>query len=462
MKKSRALIIFIILTAVFLLIFSHYTQNTELFTPKNIPGTDDNFNPDALKQISQEKSEETLSMMQDFIDLSGTIILNIRYERLDDALDDIEEYKKILGKYDNLVINLDMTKSEIEEFRRNNKEQLKNLEMLTNQTKNLDYLEKLQIKYRDSNDPGKYYSVTYDISRLREEIEKTREALKESTDKTIESANKYEIHTQNLKDSKTEIENIGTEKPTEITESQTVKPTDGITESQTVKPTEITESQIVKPTEITESQTVKPTDGITGTQAGSSDSKEIRPETGPLKYINSLIQKVMYLFVNDKEKTGDEPDSLLLPAIIILTFILLSVSGYRHYKSRIRHGKKIENYAYSLKSDAGDFEKERDTYNIAINEYCRLISAGRACDGYKLLAYFLFSLVSSKEKVSYNKSVTNNEFISKLSLTEKNRLMPFAELYEKVVYSGSAAEIDKQNLFEMFKNTIALYSGDER
>ena len=477
MKKIIMLFLLIAVSALFLLIFAPYTQNTELFSPKDIPGTDSNLNPDALKQISREKSEETLSVMQDFISLSETIILNIRYERVEDAYDDIEEYKNYLSKYDNLVINLDMTKSEIEKFRRNNKEHLKNLETLAKQNEELLKLEMLQIRYQNSDDMNSYYSVTYNITQLREEISGTKKDLAETTEKTIESGEKYSLQTESLNTSKKEIEFIGVLKRED---DILAKPEGGGKSSLNTthpKDSEMTgggsDYEITSnPTEKTPTlqdtleSTIKPktphaTTKISGQESGKDD---VFLDYYPFKHLNLLIKNFLSIFSSDK-KTEDSSDSFLLLATVLI--VVLSFFGF----VKIRRNKSKKKYKKRLTKDkpdkgeigkkAGKKDKKAKNQNLTNiqDEYQRLISSSMEDKAFRLLADSLFGTVAHSQKIKYKKSLTNNDFLKLLPEKEKTRLLSFVMLYEKVVYSDNKTSEDKENLYLLFSTLYEIYEG---
>ncbi|MBP2133121.1 hypothetical protein J2128_001042 [Methanomicrobium sp. W14] len=423
MKKKLAVTVFILLAALFILLFSGYISNTELFTPKNIPGTDDSLNPDALKQISQEESGETLGMMQNFIDLSGNLILNIRYERLEDAYDDIEDYKDSLSKYDNILINLDMTRSEIESFRKNNTEQLQYLEELADQVKDLGELEKLQVQYRDSDDPDKYYSVTYDINYLLEEMKKTKSDLTENTEETIRSAKKYELQTEDLEKAKEDIKFIGREPDENITPTKT------------------------------------PAETLTPTQKPTGQTTQISTETPtPTENINIPATGKEPL---DQENDLNTPVFLLLSLILVVLIIITQFTRHKKRAGAVKVKKTKQQVYLPDKAEIKESPRKSVTEQI-LKEYSVLLSEGSESEALRLLAKNLFFAVSEKEKVTYKTSDTNNEFLFRLSKEAENNISPFVCLYEKIVYSGISSESGKTELKKMFEDLFHEYGGRKR
>jgi hypothetical protein len=209
MKRFHSALLLAVLALFFISVLLSTVDSAELFTPKDIPGTDMHNNPDALRQISREESANAFGMMQDFIDLSDSIVINLKIKNMDDAKEDLEEYARLASRYDNLIINLDMDDSEIEEFRRNNKEQLEALKETVQDSELLEQLKTLQIQYRESGDSNKFYSVTYEIEALKKKMGIDTARLENSTRDLTESSKKYEVETSHLEESSKSIREIG-------------------------------------------------------------------------------------------------------------------------------------------------------------------------------------------------------------------------------------------------------------
>lgn len=173
MKRYFAPAVFIGLAILFAVLLIPYTTEPEIYAISNIEGAGVFKNPIALKQISQEKTADLQPLMQDFFDTSGTIVLNVRLKNFEDAEEDLAEYRRAASQFDHMVINLDMSESEIGEFRKNNAENIRNLEELINDSVSFDELSRLEIQYQDADDPAKMYAIAYEGEALREKI--TRE-----------------------------------------------------------------------------------------------------------------------------------------------------------------------------------------------------------------------------------------------------------------------------------------------
>lgn len=170
MKKYVALALFAGLAVLFAILIMPFMAEPEIYSIDNVKGAGQFKNPIALKQISQEKSADLMPLMQEFFDTSGTIVLNVRLKNFEDAEKDLAEYQRMAKQFDHLVVNLDMSDSEIGEFKRNNAENIRNLEELISDSAAFDDLNQLEIQYRDENDPDKMYSIAYEGEALREKI----------------------------------------------------------------------------------------------------------------------------------------------------------------------------------------------------------------------------------------------------------------------------------------------------
>ena len=200
MKRYLSALLLAVLAVFFISVLLSTVDSAELFTPKDIPGTDLHNNPDALRQISREESANAFGMMQDFIDISDSIVINLKIKNMDDAKEDLEEYSRLASRYDNLVINLDMDDSEIEEFRRNNRDQLEALKETVQDSDMLEDLKSLQIQYKESGDSNKFYSVTYEIDALKKKMGIDTANLANTTKKLTDSAGRHEVVTSRLEE----------------------------------------------------------------------------------------------------------------------------------------------------------------------------------------------------------------------------------------------------------------------
>lgn len=254
MKRYTAPLIFIGLAVLVAVLLMPYTAEPEIYAISNIEEAGVFKNPIALKQISQEKTADLQPLMQDFFDTSGTIVLNVRLKNFEDAEEDLEEYRRAAQQFDHMVINLDMSESEIGEFRKNNADNLRNLEELLNDSLAFDELSQLEIQYRDADDPAKMYAIAYEGEALREKISQEFAQYKNHTTSMAKTGKKLETDPEPMESSVAVFE----EYIHEITDVQ---------EERVVEAEEVAKKTSITPTEtIQEDLTlaIDPSSGIYG------------------------------------------------------------------------------------------------------------------------------------------------------------------------------------------------------
>ena len=431
MNGNQAIIILFSFLILYLVLFAPYTSDPVLFSPKQVPGTEQNLNPDSLEKVSSEYSDTTLSMMQDFLDMSGNIIVNIRYKDIDEAKEDIDEYRRLLQQYKHLVIHLDMTESEIDEFRKNSGDEVEILEKLAEDVENLGEMKKLQIQYQDSDDPDKYYSITYDLGELKKEIDVKKKELAEVINKKVEFGEKFELNTENQKKSTEEIECIGDENS--FSEDTTlVSPTPTIQTTFTPTPTPTPTPVLISPTAASEI-------AITPSTAGNTES------TTPIS-------------TADRKKNNENED-LFFQIVILVVIGILLISGRIKYisKKRRKESKKIQPPQIIPPQITKEVEKEPANPDLP-DEYSKLLSKGLENDACRYLSKRLFQAIAICKNVKYRPSMTNNEFISLFQTDDE--LEKFSGLYEKIVYSGRSSENDKSELYRSYQRLMNTYGGN--
>jgi hypothetical protein len=116
-------------------------------------------NTDALKRQSMNSTEDILPLMQELSGYSGPIVLNIRLDDPEQARRDLELFSKKRVAFNNLIVKLDMTNSEMQEYAKNRALQNQLLSELVNSSVSLDELKKLEVRYRDADNPTALMSV---------------------------------------------------------------------------------------------------------------------------------------------------------------------------------------------------------------------------------------------------------------------------------------------------------------
>jgi len=180
-----------------------------LYSPQDAQAeTQFQVNTDALKADPVNATTDIYPLMQDLLDRPGSVTLNIRLRDLDSADADLAAYMKTYGKLDNLVINLDMNESEIQNFTLSSEMQDEIFEKLANETETLDALKNLEIRYRDSNDPDMLVSVQYQGTALQKRLGELYSRYKQEHEKNLPISAKLNLDTAKYNQSVEEFQKI--------------------------------------------------------------------------------------------------------------------------------------------------------------------------------------------------------------------------------------------------------------
>jgi hypothetical protein len=160
-------------------------------------------NTNALKAQEINSTTDLLPLMQDLLDYTGPIVLNVRIQDIEQARRDLELFAKD-RRLNNLIIKLDMNESEIEEFSGSSANQEKLLQELLNSSVSLDQLKSLEIQYRDQDNPTMLTSIQLQGETLRKKIRLLYEQYRVESSKIVTISKKVGLDTtvqeQSVKD----------------------------------------------------------------------------------------------------------------------------------------------------------------------------------------------------------------------------------------------------------------------
>ncbi|PWR71760.1 hypothetical protein ACKUB1_15930 [Methanospirillum stamsii] len=183
------------------------------------PTTEFHSDINAEERIFLNSSQDMTPIMQDILDYSGPIALNIRMEDMDAAIGDLQQYYNKYRNLDRLVINLDMSESEIEEFQDNTKLQEELFRELLMASDDLDTLKRLEFRYRDQNDITSLKTVAFQGEALKKKIHKIREKYNLVNEEIVNQGMKFELNTSKVEQARMDINRF----VDEITEEQEVR-----------------------------------------------------------------------------------------------------------------------------------------------------------------------------------------------------------------------------------------------
>lgn len=201
MKRIYGYGIIVAAAATVVILLALHATSPLLYSAQDDAVTPFHTNTRVLTEISPENAASLLPLMGDLLDQHGSLTLNVRLEDYDIAARDLREFIEMGGHLDNLVITLDMSESEIEEWRRLNQDDLSILSELVNSTTALSELRSLEIRYRSEGNSAELYSVTIQGRALKQKLQQLYQDYKANEDPMVRISDKYNLNTTRYEES---------------------------------------------------------------------------------------------------------------------------------------------------------------------------------------------------------------------------------------------------------------------
>ena len=197
---------FLLVLSTLVLIFSIAIPPVIYTLDQDIVSSAFHTNIDAEKRLIINSSTDMLPIMQDLLDYSGPIALNIRMKDLEAARNDLDAYAKKYRNLNNLVINLEMNESEVQDFVNNTKLQDDLYRELMNSSYSLDELRRLEFRYRDKKDAMGLTTVAYQGQALKKKIQSVRDRYQVVSQKLINQSVTYNLDSTEVTKAQQEID----------------------------------------------------------------------------------------------------------------------------------------------------------------------------------------------------------------------------------------------------------------
>jgi hypothetical protein len=181
-------------------------QNPEIYkkTPEEYT-TPFHTDPGLYQKSDLNSSESSLFLMQDMLDITGPLTLNIRISDPESAVEGLSRYRNLLGSMDKLIVKIEMNQSYLEDYLSAHKDNEKILSELLNETQDLSRLKELELQFTDQENPGSYVSVIYHESAIRDRISQLYNRYHGNREVVNTSASKYGL---NMTEYESSIENF--------------------------------------------------------------------------------------------------------------------------------------------------------------------------------------------------------------------------------------------------------------
>ncbi|MDD4256073.1 MAG: DUF4129 domain-containing protein [Methanofollis sp.] len=152
----------------------------------------------AAEKINAKSAGSLLPLMQDLLGQGSTVVLSVQVKDFESAQKDLKKYSEMTRSMDSLVVKLDLTGTDIDEFRKKSRENMESLTTLVNGT---ERLEEVRVEYQDEKDPGKVYSLVYEGEALKKELQGAATTYEKDANRTVAIGEKYEADTTAYKES---------------------------------------------------------------------------------------------------------------------------------------------------------------------------------------------------------------------------------------------------------------------
>ena len=169
-----------------------------LYTAANT-STAAHVDPATVPKQTGRDADALIPLMGDLLSQTGTLTLNIKLKDYESAERDLARYAELSGRFDRLVINLDVSGTDIGEFQRNNRENLAALAALLNDTRRLEDLQRIEIDIQD--DEGQRTTVIYEGETLQQKLQGGVTTYAGRENATIQIADRYGVNTTPYRES---------------------------------------------------------------------------------------------------------------------------------------------------------------------------------------------------------------------------------------------------------------------
>jgi hypothetical protein len=165
-------------------------------------------NAEALRQQSLNSTSDINPELQDFIDFTGPVSLNIRIHDIEQARRELERFGKSHQSIKNLVVKLDMSESEIQELERDTALQKQILESLFNTSVSLDTLQAMEVQYHEQNNEDMLTTIRLQGDELRKKVQGMSGKYRNATESVIKNGKKLGLNVTKAEESQKYVDAI--------------------------------------------------------------------------------------------------------------------------------------------------------------------------------------------------------------------------------------------------------------
>jgi len=180
-----------------LIILAAHATTPVLYTAENI-STAAHADPATIQKRSPGDAAAVVPLMDELLGETGTLALTIKLKDYESAERDLARYSDLSRQFDRLVVNLDVSGTDIGEFQRNNRQNQDTLTALLNDTRRFEDLKRLEIEVQDGE---QRMAIAYEGEALRQKMREGFAGYAKREDATIRIAEHYDLNTTPYRES---------------------------------------------------------------------------------------------------------------------------------------------------------------------------------------------------------------------------------------------------------------------
>ena len=150
-----------------LLLLAGEAMSPVLYTAANT-STAAHADPSTVQKRSPGDAGAVVPLMDELLGETGTLALTIKLKDYESAERDLARYTELSSRFDRLVVKLDVSGTDIDEFRQKNQENLDSLTTLLDDSRRFDDLQRIEVEVRGDDD--RHMAVVYEGEALRQKM----------------------------------------------------------------------------------------------------------------------------------------------------------------------------------------------------------------------------------------------------------------------------------------------------
>jgi hypothetical protein len=149
-----------------------------LYQPPGLSSTPFHADPGTRVTVPVSTDDDIRGLMGDIMDTTGAITVSVKAKDLETATRDLAKLEEVTRQFESVVVKLDLSESDLGSFQQLNRENIRTLAGIINDTSRFEQLKKLEVTYRDSEDPTIMTTLSYEGTSLSSRIRNAYEQYK--------------------------------------------------------------------------------------------------------------------------------------------------------------------------------------------------------------------------------------------------------------------------------------------